>query len=88
MWLGVDLGRQQRLLCLEEIRLSAENLLPILDSIVVITGGTYMTKHEFENLHLDCDLDNQLSFSGVALFICVCFIDSSTMVGNPPELSN
>ena len=41
--------------------LSAENLLPILDSIVNITGRTYMTNHEFENLHFDCELDNQLS---------------------------
>ena len=52
---GRGFRRQQRLLCLEEIRLSAENLLPILDSIVNITGGAYMTNHEFANLHFDCE---------------------------------
>ena len=41
MWLGVDPnnGHQNNIICFEEIRLRAQNLLTILGSIVNIIGG-------------------------------------------------
>jgi len=41
-WLDMDLRRDMNKMCLQEIGLSAQNLLTILGSIVSINMGTYV----------------------------------------------
>ena len=56
MWLGVDPnnGHQNNIICFEEIRLRAQNLLTILGSIVnIIGGGSIWSFKKKENFRFD-----------------------------------